>query len=1181
MKTTFFMLWISLFNLLLPMIAFGQTDTIYYNNKKIQKVTIKNKEVKTVWEYFHSGAKKAKYFLLRDTLNGLYTSWNEKGIKRYEINYELNLMVGDMKEYLSSGLLLHHYHYKIILENGTRQSVQDGVQKEYANNGLLRSEIAFKNGKQHGLEVQYYEQSGIKRLEHYFINGYTIGNSKEWYANGQIMFKGQKDTIMVKYPNRKKPEISTVNSGFCETWYENGVKQSAGKFVKGQAIGEHKKWFATGKLEQVQTLPTVKKYGYLESYFSNGQLKNKYHYFLKYDPIQRYNKTFFDGKYETYDENGKPEQLGNYKDGKQVGKFYRYYEGQLSEEFNYKNGHLFGEQFSYYNNGKPLLIETYEPFVVEGRDTTLKHGIAKQFYEDGTLRQTINYKKGIMHGSNIIYFPNGKIERELFMTGKDQYQVVKEYNKDGSISKNYGVYVNAKNPKQEPIYYLSDLYDEKGNLRNHFTYYNGLPQGNMIDKNDQGKLIGEAYLFAPTKLDYLYPGSIENAWNVTYYPTGELCKEFYGTRGFDLNIEWYINGNLKRIQQYNELDIQWLSNGELMDASVYKNYGNLKVDTILDKAWINNLYVQFNANYKRTIQLAENPNQGYAASYYHAKQIKFETYINNGKFDSIFRGYYLDGSLMVEWHLKNGLPHGTYTLMNPNQTINTKHEYVNGFSTGVWVQNDNFGAPQNEYGIDSILPNGDVYSWEKDYQYGKLQSFVHKQNKEPYGIQTYYFQNGNISSQFYMNKGKQVGVSLNYFENGIMNQRTYYDSLGKQTGVFERYHQNGKLNEKYEFERGKKTGAYYMWHSNGKLFKTGYFKNDIADSIWNTYDSNGVFINAFIYENGIKKTYGIKPIVTPCACSEPQSDKKYFAQSLSSLMERRAQFKTWEFPFHKSVDKYIDKIFFTHLQADADRDGSFYSMTLECFQSLEIEFPGVYGMKLLLNPCYQKGDLTKMEMYANITQENPNETRLTIVPKRLAFAFDPKFLSMQGYDTIGARGYFKVSELKYSIEGIELENIDSVCFSKAQIGKTDVYLTLNEFIPTFEIPDYMYLSYLKEVFKIEKDEYKKRYDNIMYKPTIGLKEGNGILQFKIDQHQITSKITYTIVSGNILMTTAMIENISFENNAAWIKDDEGNNIQISEKIIQTLFAEKGFNTGKVVLDPIAKSMMVPLIYQTK
>jgi antitoxin component YwqK of YwqJK toxin-antitoxin module len=61
------------------------------------------------------------------------------------------------------------------------------VQKEFYDNGKLKKETHYKNGKQDGLETIWYE-SGKKKSEKHYEVGIEIGIRKIWNKDGKLTY---------------------------------------------------------------------------------------------------------------------------------------------------------------------------------------------------------------------------------------------------------------------------------------------------------------------------------------------------------------------------------------------------------------------------------------------------------------------------------------------------------------------------------------------------------------------------------------------------------------------------------------------------------------------------------------------------------------------------------------------------------------------------------------------------------------------------------------------------------------------------------------------------------------------------------------------------------------------------------------------------------------------------------
>ena len=87
----------------------------------------------------------------------------------------------------------------------------------------------------------------------------------------------------------------------------------------------------------------------------------------------------------------------------------------MSEGYYFKNMKV-GTFKTYYKSKKICSIEKY----VDGK----LHKDQRYFYEDGTLKSLINYKNSILDNNTILYWPNGKIKRELYF---ENNKLINEY----------------------------------------------------------------------------------------------------------------------------------------------------------------------------------------------------------------------------------------------------------------------------------------------------------------------------------------------------------------------------------------------------------------------------------------------------------------------------------------------------------------------------------------------------------------------------------------------------------------------------------------------------------------------------------------------------------------------------------------------------------------------------------
>jgi len=156
-----------------------------------------------------------------------------------------------------------------------------------------------------------------------------------------------------------------------------------------------------------------------KTYYDNGQVAEEWH--------------FKDGKRNgirrSYYENGQIQDEWNYKDGKKNGIRRSYYEnGQLKDDKFYKDDKKIGIRRSYYENGQIQDEWNYKDdnfngvrrsfyengqLIVEGKYKEGKeNGPAKMFDENGALIVEVNFKDGKVNGPVKSYFERGRSHNE-------------------------------------------------------------------------------------------------------------------------------------------------------------------------------------------------------------------------------------------------------------------------------------------------------------------------------------------------------------------------------------------------------------------------------------------------------------------------------------------------------------------------------------------------------------------------------------------------------------------------------------------------------------------------------------------------------------------------------------------------------------------------------------------------
>ena len=152
----------------------------------------------------------------------------------------------------------------------------------------------------------------------------------------------------------------------------------------------------------------------------------------------------------------------------------QYYEDKsLKIEFPYKNGKMDGKGKEYYPSGK----FKSDAFFVDG----LLQGKSTGYYENGNLEYEENYKDGKLDGLIKDYFESGKIKAEINYKNGELDGPAKEYYKNGQI------YIQ-ENYKDGELDGESFNFNEDGSLSSKGVYKNGELVRDII-KGETGSVV--------------------------------------------------------------------------------------------------------------------------------------------------------------------------------------------------------------------------------------------------------------------------------------------------------------------------------------------------------------------------------------------------------------------------------------------------------------------------------------------------------------------------------------------------------------------------------------------------------------------------------------------------------------------------------------------------------------------
>ena len=501
----------------------------------------------------------------------LERDYYENGQLKLEHNYEDGKLDGLSKEYFENGQLKYIHNYK----NGEYH----GLLKGYYIDGKLKYEFNYKNDKKDGLCKDYFENGQLK-FEGNYKEGKLDGLCKDYFENGQLKFEG----------NYKEGKFH----GLCKGYYETGQLKFEGNYKEGKRHGLCKDYYETGQLEIEENYKEDKRHGLRKEYYEDGQLKNE----------GNYKEEKLNGLCKDYYETGKLEYEKNYKEGKRHGLCKGYYEtGQLKFECNYKEGKLHGLCKDYYETGQLKIEENYKE--------DKRNGLCKNYFENGKLKLEYNYKEDKKDGLCKEYYEDGQLELEYNYKEDKRNGLCKKYYEDGQLK-------FESNYKEDKRHGLCKGYYENGQLEFECNYKDGKLHGLCKDYYETGKLEHEKN-YKEEKLDGLCK---------SYYETGQLDVEFIYKEG-------KLDGLCKKYYETGQLDLEY-------------NYKEGKYHGLCKKYYEDGQLI-YEVNYK------EDKKDGLDKGFYKTGQLEYEHNYKNDKLDGLCKNYSEDGKLDFENYFENDI----------------------------------------------------------------------------------------------------------------------------------------------------------------------------------------------------------------------------------------------------------------------------------------------------------------------------------------------------------------------------------------------------------------------------------------------------------------------------------------------------------------------------------------------
>lgn len=274
-------------------------------------------------------------------------------------------------------------------------------------------------------KITYFENrtaEGRLVLERFYFPSGTEKLAIGYHDNGQMKFKNT-------YDERGVMNRQTL-------WTDTGLMTESNEYLNSYRHGLCVKYSEkTGRLISRVEYQNDQRHGLSETYYTNPGQETL---------LERawYRTGQIEGEYNRYYKSGKLEESGSIREGKYVGARRQYYEsGILKRLYNYEGGELSGSQEEYNESG--VLVRSYmmksgirhgfeQTFSTDGKvtnrtcyvdgsstnnlslcDPTLaEDGVLTLYSENGLVKSTTNYKRGLPDGAFQVFYNDGTLSED-------------------------------------------------------------------------------------------------------------------------------------------------------------------------------------------------------------------------------------------------------------------------------------------------------------------------------------------------------------------------------------------------------------------------------------------------------------------------------------------------------------------------------------------------------------------------------------------------------------------------------------------------------------------------------------------------------------------------------------------------------------------------------------------------
>lgn len=484
----------------------------------------------------------------------------------------------------------------------------------------------------------------------------------------------------------------------------------------------------------------------------------------------------------------------------------------------------------------------------------LRHGLETQYYPDGTKAWEDTYARGVRSGPFRQWFESGALQAEGTWESNQLHGVLRTYYEDGQIQSKHEFARGERHGQQldwgPDGRLVVESTSEKGSPigRGRAWWPDGTP---AVDETTEGRRLVTAsrtwYRSGQLRRVVASDGQAETHWE--FHPNGRLAwkGQYVQRRPMGTHRRWHPNGVLADVRSYGKQGAEGLAFRYWADGKprvVTHHRGGRKIGSEIE--WYENGQLRSVAQYD-----AEGRLTGHAVRWYRDASLASVTRYTNG-YELLFsnadepttdppptlRGVLRAGRSRIAASrvARCAPPMRAVQVRSAYGDVEQGCENSAGRRHGRWVAA--FANGTRAY-VGTYVDGVEDGAWARWLPSGELEEQYHARRGKKHGRHRRYFPSGNLMQQHHYEEGTLVGVSEVWNDRGDLEQTLQHAGDGVRA-VVDVQRPLGGTSERFETAHGVRDGSFERFHGTGGVRAlVGRHAMGVKVGTWREYDETG------------------------------------------------------------------------------------------------------------------------------------------------------------------------------------------------------------------------------------------------------------------------------------------------------------------------------------------------------